>query len=71
VGNVSTNNKDANKIAGVVPFNSLIRKPYAELGYGVENILKFIRIDLIHRLTYFNNPNTRPIGLKVSAQFKL
>ena len=28
--------------------------PYIELGYGVENIFKFFRVDGIHRLTYLD-----------------
>src|SRR5690606_5394956 len=28
--------------------------PYIELGYGVENIFRFFRVDLIHRLTYLD-----------------
>ena len=27
-------------------------KPYAELGYGINNILKFVRVDFIHRVNY-------------------
>lgn len=34
----------------VDPFTSNI--PYVEVGYGIENIFKFLRIDFIHRLTY-------------------
>lgn len=45
--------------------------PYAEVGYGVENILKLLRIDFIHRLTYLNNPGARRFGVKASVQFKL
>jgi hypothetical protein len=49
-----------------------------EVGYGFENIFKFIRVDFIHRLTYRNQPNARPdepaprnFGIKVGAQFRL
>lgn len=46
--------------------------PYMELGYGVENILKFIRVDFIHRISYIkNNPDARNFGVFVSAQFSL
>jgi hypothetical protein len=46
-------------------------KPYAEVGYGVENIFKLIRVDFIHRLTYLDNPGARKFGVKLSVQFKL
>ncbi|MGC4020469.1 MAG: hypothetical protein QM734_00250 [Cyclobacteriaceae bacterium] len=45
--------------------------PYMEAGYGVENILKFLRVDFIHRLTYLDQPNARKFGVFFSAQFKL
>ncbi len=46
------------------------RKPYIELGYGVENIFRFVRVDFIHRLTYLDNvlyPNAKPFGIKFNA----
>jgi hypothetical protein len=44
------------------------RKPYMELGYGIENIFRFIRVDFIHRLTYLeDHPNARPFGVKFNA----
>lgn len=51
--------------------NGLGREPYVEVGYGIENIFRFIRVDFIHRLTYLDNPNAQPFGIKVSAQFRL
>ncbi|GAB2953222.1 DUF5686 and carboxypeptidase-like regulatory domain-containing protein [Hymenobacter coalescens] len=45
--------------------------PYLEVGYGVENIFKFIRVDFLHRLTYRDLPGARDFGVKVCAQFKL
>lgn len=53
-------------------FRSLdINKPYAEVGYGVENIFRLLRIDFMHRLTYLDNPGARRFGVKFSLQFKL
>lgn len=46
-------------------------KPYVELGYGLENIFKFIRVDFIHRLSYLDNPDVRKFGVLVSFQFSL
>ena len=45
--------------------------PYVELGYGVENIFKFFRVDFVHRLTYLNNPGARSFGILFTIQFKL
>jgi hypothetical protein len=46
--------------------------PYIEMGYGVENIFKFIRVDFVHRLSYLKNyPDARRFGVFVSAQFSL
>lgn len=52
-------------------FSSLTDKPYAEVGYGIENIFKFLRIDAFHRLTYRDRPNIKTFGVKVSFQFIL
>ncbi|PJJ61267.1 DUF5686 and carboxypeptidase-like regulatory domain-containing protein [Hymenobacter chitinivorans] len=52
-------------------FRALGAAPYVEVGYGVENILKFIRVDFLHRLTYRDLPDVRTFGVKVCAQFKL
>lgn len=61
----------------VIP--SLGKAPYIEVGYGVENIFKFIRVDFIHRLTYReaqpnaprNAPHPNNFGIKIGAQFRL
>jgi hypothetical protein len=45
--------------------------PYVELGYGVENIFKFFRVDFFHRMTYLDNPGAKPFHVKVSAQIIL
>ncbi|MBK0402852.1 carboxypeptidase-like regulatory domain-containing protein [Adhaeribacter sp. BT258] len=45
--------------------------PYAEVGYGFENIFKFLRVQAFHRLTYRNNPDANNFGIKLAAQFNL
>ena len=40
-----------------------INTPYIELGYGISNILKCLRIDFIHRITYLNSPKAHPLEL--------
>jgi hypothetical protein len=44
-------------------------KPYVEMGYGIENIFRFVRVDFIHRLTYLGHdyPNAKPFGVKFNA----
>ena len=46
-------------------------KPYIELGYGVENIFKFFRVDFVHRVSYLDNPGARKFGVLFTAQFQL
>jgi hypothetical protein len=51
----------------VTPFSTFnLSEPYLELGYGIENILKFFRIDAVHRLTYRGVAGARNFGLKFS-----
>lgn len=40
--------------------------PYMEVGVGVENILKVIRLDYVWRLTYRNLPGIDKSGLRIS-----
>ncbi|MBI3234910.1 MAG: carboxypeptidase-like regulatory domain-containing protein, partial [Bacteroidetes bacterium] len=55
----------------VTKFQKFGKVPYMEIGYGIENIFKLLRVDFIHRLTYLSNPNIRPFGVFISVQFKL
>lgn len=64
---IPTQDEFGNVVAG---FNALGDHPYTEVGYGVENIFKFIRVDFIHRLNYLNK-DTNSFGVRFSAQFKL
>ena len=45
--------------------------PYVELGYGIENIFRFFRVDFFHRMSYLDNPEARPFLVKLSAQIIL
>jgi hypothetical protein len=47
-----------------------IGKPYYEVGFGLENILKISRIDFTWRLNYLQNPNTYDFLPKPSFYFK-
>lgn len=56
---------------GVLPtvFGSLSpRTPYVELGYGIDNIFKIIRIQAVHRLTYLQ-PGVDKFVIKAAFQF--
>lgn len=71
-GGMSRKNVQANTdVTGRTPFFVLGRTPYVEVGYGVENIFRFLRIDVFHRLTYLDKPQARAIGVKASVWFKL
>jgi hypothetical protein len=47
-------------------FTTLSKKPYMEAGFGVENILKIIRVDFIYRLSYLDRPNIPKFGIRGS-----
>lgn len=48
-----------------LPDGSYIPKNYQEIGFGVENILKFLRVDFIWRLTELDKPLAKPFGIKI------
>lgn len=41
-------------------------EPYIEVGVGIENIFKVLRIDYVRRLTYRNNPKGDNQGVRIS-----
>lgn len=49
----------------------VVNRPYTEIGVGIENIFKFIRIDAIYRASYQKNPNIEKFGIRASLQFIL
>ncbi len=46
-----------------------LSKPYYEAGIGLENILKFFRVDAMWRFSYLDNPNIQIFGLRATMQF--
>lgn len=44
----------------------LSRGPYMEASFGVENILKVLRVDAIRRLTYLDHPKARPWAVRLT-----
>ncbi|MFD1140323.1 DUF5686 family protein [Larkinella insperata] len=55
----------------LAPVYSLQHDPYVEVGYGIENIFKLVRVEGMHRLTYRQQPNVTPFAVKVSFQVGL
>jgi hypothetical protein len=61
LGNLSSKQNQALLIPSFVqPFNGV---PYVEIGVGIENIFKVLRIDLLYRATH-QIPGTSPFGIK-------
>lgn len=56
---------------GYTEFQPFTSDPYVEVGYGLENILKVIRIQVFHRLTYLDRENINEWRLLFGAQFSL
>jgi hypothetical protein len=69
--NVQYNMRQNQAGESLLPFQTLSRIPYVEVGYGVENIFRFLRVDFVHRLTYLNNPGVSRFGIKLSGNLKL
>ncbi|HTF30897.1 MAG TPA: DUF5686 family protein [Flavitalea sp.] len=48
---------------------SLGKNPYVEASVGIANIFKLIRVDLVKRLTYLDNPEVSEWGVRVRTKF--
>ena len=72
-GNLRQSNLDfiPTDIQAEEPIGALSNTPYIEVGYGVENILKVLRVDFIHRLNYLDAEDVDGFGVKISFQFIL
>jgi len=49
--------------------NALGKTPYTEASVGIENIFKFVRVDLVRRFTYLNDPGVAKWGIRTLVQF--
>lgn len=53
---------------------ALSGKPYVEVGFGITNIFKLLRVDVVQRLTYLDHPNVpqlfgrKGLGVRVLLQ---
>ncbi len=45
------------------------KKPYMEIGVGLDNILTFLRVDYVWRLSYRDNPGINRSGVRVQLHF--
>jgi hypothetical protein len=43
--------------------------PYIEMSVGIANIFKLIRVDLVRRMTYLDNPDVVRLGLRTLIKF--
>jgi hypothetical protein len=48
---------------------ALNSKPYVEVSVGVANIFKLVRVDLVKRLTYLENPDISKWGIRARVKF--
>ena len=51
-------------------YGAFDRGPYAEASVGIENILQFIRVDALWRLTYLDNRDAQPFSVRMTLNFK-
>ena len=66
VGNLS----DLNAQYTVFPDGTnALKKPYYEGGVGIENIFTVFRVDALWRMSYLDNPNVSPFGVRVKVKF--
>ncbi|HKR04918.1 MAG TPA: DUF5686 family protein [Bacteroidia bacterium] len=55
--------------AGIPLTYTLAKKPYVEVSAGVGNVFKILRIEVIKRLTYLDNPHVSDFGIRARAKF--
>jgi hypothetical protein len=44
--------------------------PYLEVGFGIENIFRLVRVGYFQRLTYLDNANVRNWGINIGFEFQ-
>lgn len=67
------NNPEINDNLFLFPIDShcriMGRRPYMEIGAGIDNILTVLRVDYVWRLTYRDTPGCDKSGVRVSLHF--
>ena len=46
-------------------YHFLGSKPYMEVGFGIENIFRVLRVDYVRRLTYTDLPGVDKWGIRI------
>jgi len=54
---------------GIPITNSLNKGPYMEGSVGVSNIFKILRVDLVKRFSYLDNPIVSEWGIRARVKF--
>lgn len=67
-GTYNQKNSELLLLNGINTFRA--NRPFLEAAVGVENILKFLRIDALWRLSYLDNPNIVKFGIRAKIQLK-
>lgn len=67
-GTFDERNAEVLELDGIDTFRK--NRPFLEAAVGVENILKFLRIDALWRLSYLDNPNIVKFGIRAKLQLK-
>ena len=66
IGSITDKNREYSEF----PSNtSILSKPYYEVGVGIENIFKILRIDASWRLSYLDKEDVSPFGIMASFRF--
>lgn len=72
-GSLSQENQEANALNhqdnGGPYYGSFNRGPYMEVGAGIENIFKVIRVDALWRLSYFDNQDAQKFSVRATLSF--
>jgi Family of unknown function (DUF5686)/CarboxypepD_reg-like domain len=67
--NQSLLNFPKNNVSGSSTTFALNSQPYVEVSVGLANIFKLIRVDLVKRLTYLDNPDISKWGIRARVKF--
>ncbi|HSU50558.1 MAG TPA: DUF5686 family protein [Segetibacter sp.] len=59
----------ADRTTGLPTTYALGSAPYAEVSAGIANIFKLVRVDVVKRLTYLNNPEVAKWGIRTRVKF--
>ena len=77
-GDINENNRPENNPslfqfpvndAGIPVMYRLDHQPYMEAGFAVDNVFKFLRIDIVKRINYLHHPNMSEWGVRFKFRF--